>query len=149
MMNTISGSEDLDAIKMAQDRLIEDFSFFDDWAERYRHIIDLGKSLPELPDKEKTEDNLVRGCQSQVWVVIDKTDDGLMKIRATSDAMIVRGLIAMLLQVYDGHLPQSIAKTPPQFIDDIGLKNHLSPTRNNGLLSMVRRIQDVASSIGK
>lgn len=139
-------AEDRAAVEQAQAELVEDFSFLDDWTERYRHIIDLGKALPELADTEKTDDNLVRGCQSQVWFVLEKTDDARLEIRATSDAMIVRGLIAMLLKVYNGRLCQTIATTPPHFIEALGLQAHLSPTRNNGLLAMVKRIQSAAAA---
>ncbi len=143
---TVSAADDRAAIAAAQAELVEVFSFFDDWTERYRHIIDLGKALPDLAESEKTDENLVRGCQSQVWFVLDKTADGRLEIRATSDAMIVRGLIAMLLKVYHGRLSQTIAATPPQFIEALGLQAHLSPTRNNGLLAMVKRIQSAAAA---
>ncbi len=142
----VSACDDRAAVEQAQAELVEDFSFFDDWTERYRHIIDLGKALPELEESEKTDDNLVRGCQSQVWFVLEKTKDDRLVIRATSDAMIVRGLIAMLLKVYNGRLCQTIASTPPQFIEALGLQAHLSPTRNNGLLAMVKRIQSAAAA---
>ncbi len=137
-------ADDRAAAERAQAELVEEFGFFDDWTERYRHIIDMGKALPELNEAEKIDQNLVRGCQSQVWFVLEKDAEGRLKIRATSDAMIVRGLIAMLLRVYDGRLSQTIATTPPQFIEALGLQAHLSPTRNNGLLAMVKRLQSAA-----
>ncbi len=139
-------AEDRDAAQRAQSELVEEFAFFDDWTERYRHIIDMGKALPELEDNEKIDDNLVRGCQSQVWFVLEKDAEGRLMIRATSDAMIVKGLIAMLLRVYNGRLSQTIANTPPDFIEALGLQAHLSPTRNNGLLSMVKRLQAAAAA---
>jgi cysteine desulfuration protein SufE len=126
-----------------QDAIVEEFAFFGDWAERYQYLIDLGRKLPPLPDELKTEANKVHGCQSQVWLVADG-DARALTFRAISDSAIVSGLIALLLRVYSGRSAAEILDTPPRFIEAIGLAQHLSPTRSNGLASMLKRIQDEA-----
>ncbi len=126
-------------IAEAQEELIEEFAFFDDWMDRYRYIIDLARNLPEFPDEWQTEGNKVRGCQSQVWLVAEREGDRLV-FHAISDAHIVSGLIAILLRIYSGRTPDEILATKPDFIGAIGLDEHLSPTRNNGLHAMVTRI---------
>jgi cysteine desulfuration protein SufE len=127
----------------AQDAIIDEFSFFGDWTERYQYLIDLGRKLPPFPDEWKTEDNKVHGCQSQVWLVASG-DAKRMEFSAISDSAIVSGLIALLLRVYSGRSAKDIVDTPPRFVESIGLEKHLSPTRNNGLAAMFKTIQDKA-----
>ncbi len=131
--------------KQAQQTIIEEFSFFDDWMERYQYLIDLGKQLPPLPSEEMTEDRLLDGCQANVWLIAEGDADHLT-FRAQSDAAIVSGLIALLLRVYSERSASEILSTKPEFIEAIGLSDHLSPTRANGLNAMLRAIQNVARS---
>ena len=123
-----------------QDEIIEEFQDFDDWMDRYQLLIDIGNGQEPLPEKYKTESNLIDGCQSRVWIQADYKD-GLLLFSAESDALIVKGLIALLLRVFSGHTPQEILDADLFFIDEIGLKEHLSPTRSNGLLAMVNQIR--------
>lgn len=123
-----------------QDEIIEEFSDLDDWMDRYQLLIDLGNDLAPLDDKYKTESNLINGCQSRVWIQADY-QDGLIHFQAESDALIVKGLIALLIRVLSEHTPQEILDSELYFIDRIGLKDHLSPTRSNGLLAMVKQIR--------
>jgi cysteine desulfuration protein SufE len=127
-------------INEKQDAIIEDFEFFGDWMEKYEHIIQLGKDLPVIEDQYKTEDNLIRGCQSKVWLNAEYKE-GLLFFYADSDALITKGLVSMVVNVLSGHRPQQIVDAEIYFIDKIGLKNHLSPTRSNGLLSMLKQIK--------
>jgi len=127
----------------AQQEIIDEFSLFDDWMDRYQYLIDLGRRLPELPDELRTEENRIRGCQSQVWFVPEKKD-GRLYFRAISDAAIVSGLIALLLRLYSGRYPQDILDTPPDFVEALQLESHLSPTRSNGLSSMLAAIRRFA-----
>ncbi len=127
----------------AQEEIVDSFSLFDDWTDRYQYIIDLGKQLPPFPEEYKTEDYRLKGCQSQVWIRTDLVD-GLLQFRATSDSAIVAGLIALLLRVYSGRRPGDIIATPPDFIRRIELESHLSPTRSNGLSAMVQQIRQMA-----
>jgi len=127
----------------AQNAIVEEFSFFGDWTERYQYLIDLGRKLPPLPEEFKTEAHKVQGCQSQVWLVAGG-DAEQLEFRAISDSAIVSGLIALLLRVYSGRSAREILETEPRFIEAIGLAKHLSPTRNNGLAAMFKRIQDEA-----
>jgi len=131
-------------ISVAQDELIADFELFEDWMDRYQYLIDLGRRLPDFPDELRTEENRIRGCQSQVWFVADKKDDRL-EFRAISDAAIVSGLIALLLRLYSGRYPQDILDTPPDFVTALQLESHLSPTRSNGLSSMLQAIRRFAT----
>ena len=126
-----------------QDAIIEEFAFFGDWTERYQYLIDLGRKLPPLPDELKTEAHKVHGCQSQVWLVADG-DARALTFRAISDSAIVSGLIALLLRVYSGRSAAEILDTPPRFIEAIGLAQHLSPTRSNGLAAMLAKIREYA-----
>ncbi len=132
-------------INTIQTELIEEFQMFDNWLDRYQYIIDLGKQLPELPDEYKTEDYKLHGCQSQVWLVSDIRDDKLT-FQADSDSAIVSGLIALVMRVYSGQPPADILRTPPEFIKAIGLSEHLSPTRNNGLAAMIGKIREQAEA---
>jgi len=127
----------------AQDEIISDFSLFDNWLDRYQYLIDLGKKLEPLDDTEKTDDILLHGCQSRVWLIIEGSADEV-KIRANSDAAIVSGLIALLIRVYSGASAQQILKTQPEFIAAIGLQQHLSATRANGLHAMLQAINKAA-----
>lgn len=129
----------------AQNAIAEEFSFFEDWTERYQYLIDLGRKLPEFPQRWQTEEHKVQGCQSQVWLVAEG-DAQRMEFHATSDSAIVSGLIALLLRVYSGRSAQEILNTEPRFIEAIGLAKHLSPTRNNGLAAMLKEIQRYASA---
>jgi cysteine desulfuration protein SufE len=130
-------------IAEAQREVIEEFSLFDDWMDRYQYIIDLGRRLPEFPESQRTEDNRIRGCQSQVWFVPERRD-GRLYFQAISDAAIVSGLIAVLLRIYNGRLPQDILDTPPDFVSALQLESHLSPTRSNGLSAMLEAIRGFA-----
>lgn len=131
-------------ITVAQEELIADFELFEDWMDRYQYLIDLGRRLPDFPEELRTEENRIRGCQSQVWFVADKID-GRLVFRAISDASIVSGLIALLLRLYSGRYPQDILDTPPDFVTALQLESHLSPTRSNGLSSMLRAIRIFAA----
>ena len=130
-------------IAQAQQEVIEEFSLFDDWMDRYQYIIDLGRRLPEFPEELRTEENRIRGCQSQVWFVPERKD-GRLHFQAISDAAIVSGLIALLLRIYSGRTPQDILDTPPDFVTALQLEAHLSPTRSNGLGSMLAAIRRFA-----
>ena len=131
-------------VAAAQDELIEEFQFFDNWMDRYQYLIDLGRRLPEFPDSDRVDANKIRGCQSQVWFVA-KENDGRLEFRAISDAAIVSGLIALLLRIYSGKRPQDILDTPPEFVNALQLEAHLSATRSNGLASMLKAIRDFAT----
>lgn len=130
-------------INELQDEVVEEFSDFDDWMDKYQMLIDLGNDLETFDDKYKTEQNLIDGCQSRVWVQCDYTD-GKLVFTADSDALIVKGIIALLIQVLSGHTPKEILDADLYFIDKIGLRDHLSPTRSNGLLAMVKQIKAYA-----
>ena len=130
-------------INEIQDEVIEEFSDFDDWMDKYQLLIDLGNEQKALDEKYKTESNLIDGCQSRVWLQADHVD-GVMKFSAESDALIVKGIVAMLIRVLDGHTPQEILDADLYFIDRIGLREHLSPTRSNGLLAMIKQIRAYA-----
>jgi cysteine desulfuration protein SufE len=137
-MNAAQGTD------AAQDEIAEEFALFGDWTERYQYLIDLGRKLPPLPDSLRTDDHKVSGCQSQVWIV-PSGDATRLEFAAASDSSIVQGLIALLLRVYSGRGAAEILSTEPRFIEAIGLKGHLSPTRSNGLAAMLSRIRAVAA----
>lgn len=130
-------------INELQDEVIEEFSDFDNWMDRYQLLIDLGNEQEALDNKYKTESNLIDGCQSRVWLQADYVD-GLLHFSAESDALIVKGIVALLIRVLDGHTPQEILDAELYFIDRIGLRDHLSPTRSNGLLAMIKQIKAYA-----
>ena len=132
-------------VREAQQEIIDEFSLFDNWMDRYQYIIDLGRRLPPFPEELRTEENRIRGCQSQVWFVAEKAGDRL-EFRAISDAAIVSGLIALLLRLYSGRHPQDILDTPPDFVNALGLDSHLSPTRSTGLSSMLDAIRGFATA---
>lgn len=127
-------------INEIQDEIIEEFSDIDDWMDRYAYIIDLGNSLPPIDEKYKTPQHLIEGCQSRVWLNAS-IEDGLVRYTADSDAIIVKGIISLLIKVLDGHTPAEILDAQLYFIDRIGLSEHLSPTRSNGLVAMVRQMR--------
>ena len=134
----------MNEVQQAQAELVEEFQFFDDWMDRYQYIIDLGRRLPEFPETEKTDANKIRGCQSQVWFLASMKDDRL-HFQAISDAAIVSGLIAVLLRIYSDRKPQDILDTPADFVTALKLEQHLSPTRSNGLASMLHAIEAFAA----
>ena len=127
-------------IKEIQEELIDEFAMFDDWMDKYQHLIDMGKSLPLIDDTLKTDDKIIKGCQSKVW--LDAQFDGdKVAYTADSDAIITKGIIAVLVQVYSNQTPEAIIEADTSFIDEIGLKEHLSPTRANGLVSMLKQMK--------
>ena len=128
------------SINSIQDEIIAEFNDFEDWLDRYQLLIDLGSEQEPLPKEYMTENNLIEGCQSRVWLQADFID-GKVIYRAESDALIVKGIIALLIKVYSGHTPEEILSSEPYFVEAIGLKEHLSPTRSNGLLSMIKQMR--------
>ena len=135
-------------INELQDEIISEFSDFDDWMDRYSYLIDLGNSVPALEEAQKVPENLIDGCQSRVWIVADYDGD-VLNLRADSDAIIVKGIISLLLRVLSGHKPQEILDTDLYFVEAIGLKEHLSPTRSNGLVAMIKQIRIYALAYSK
>ena len=131
-------------INEIQDEIIEEFQDFDDWMDRYQLLIDLGSEQAPLDERYKTEQNLIDGCQSRVWLHAEPTDDGGIHFEAESDALIVKGIVRLLVSIFDGQKPEDILNADLYFIERIGLREHLSPTRSNGLVAMVRRIHDYA-----
>ena len=127
-------------INEIQDEVIEEFSDFDDWMDRYQLLIDLGNEQQPLDEKYKTEQNLIEGCQSRVWLQADMVD-GLLHFKAESDALIVKGIVTLLIRVLSGHTPAEILDADLYFIEQIGLREHLSPTRSNGLLAMLKQMK--------
>ncbi|SHI96025.1 SufE family protein [Aquimarina spongiae] len=127
-------------IKEIQEEIVDEFSMFDDWMQRYEYMIELGKSLPLINEKYKTEDNIIKGCQSKVWVHAEMEDDKI-NFTADSDAIITKGIIAILVRAFSGQHPKDIIDADTDFIDEIGLKEHLSPTRANGLVSMIKQLK--------
>ncbi len=127
-------------IKELQDEIIDEFVIFDEWMDKYEHIIELGKDLPIINEEHKTEENLIKGCQSRVWLHA-ALNEGKIVFTADSDAIITKGIVALVIRVFSNHTPKEIAEAELYFIDQIGLKEHLSPTRSNGLLSMVKQIK--------
>jgi len=136
----------MESIEKIQHLISDEFEIFDTWMEKYEYIIDLGKQLEVFPQQHMTEDNKVHGCQSSVWFVTS-LEDGLFRCKATSDSAIVAGLIALLMRIYNNQKPSEILAAEPEFISKIGLHEHLSPTRNNGLNVMIQRIKKDAASM--
>ena len=134
-------------INEIQDGIIEEFSGLDDWMDKYQLLIDLGNELTPLDERYKTEQNLIDGCQSRVWLQADLVD-GLIHFTAESDALIVKGIVSLLIRVLSDHTPQEILDADLYFIEEIGLKEHLSPTRSNGLVAMVKQIRTYALAFG-
>ena len=128
------------SIKEIQEEIIDEFSMFDDWMQRYEYIIDLGKKLPLIQEEFKTDDNLIKGCQSKVWLKGEQTEDKIV-FTADSDAILTKGIIAILIRVFSNQNAFDILAADTEFIDKIGLKEHLSPTRANGLVSMIKNIK--------
>lgn len=135
-------------IKEIQQEIIDEFEFLEDWMEKYEHLIELGKSLPIIEESNKKEENLISGCQSKVWLFAELID-GKIQYTADSDAILTKGIVALLLRVFSGQKPEDILQSDTDFIDKIGLKEHLSPTRANGLLSMVKQIKLYALALSK
>lgn len=133
-------------IDQTQDEIIEEFEGLTDWMDRYAYIIDLGNTLPEFPESEKTPQNLIEGCQSRVWITAKREDNDHIHFEADSDALIVKGIVALLMRVLNDHTPDEILDADLYFIDKIGLKEHLSPTRSNGLVAMVKQIHNYAKA---
>ena len=134
----------IQSIGEVQKEIVDTFSFLEEWTDRYQHIIDLGRETDNFPEELKIEPNLIAGCQSQVWIS-SKMEGGRLFFLATSDSAIVKGLVYLLLMVYSGREPKEILNTPPSFIKEISLSEHLSPTRSNGLAAMVSTIMQIAS----
>ncbi|GIJ97449.1 Fe-S metabolism protein SufE [Capnocytophaga stomatis] len=131
------------SIQQIQNEIVEEFSFFDDWMQRYEYLIELGKSLPLIDDKYKTDDYTIKGCQSKVWLFAE-LQQGKVVYTADSDAIITKGIVALLVRVFSNQTPEEIVKADTAFIDQIGLKEHLSPTRANGLVSMIEQMKRYA-----
>ena len=127
-------------IEKIQEEIVEEFAMFEDWMQRYEYMIELGKSLPLINEQYKTDDNIIKGCQSKVWVHAELEEDKLV-FTADSDAIITKGIIAILIQVFSNQKPADIIEANTNFIDEIGLKEHLSPTRANGLVSMIKQLK--------
>ncbi|GAA4276043.1 SufE family protein [Aquimarina mytili] len=127
-------------IQEIQEEIVDEFSMFDDWMQRYEYMIELGKSLPLIEEKYKTDNNIIKGCQSKVWVHAEMNDDKI-EFTADSDAIITKGIIAILIRAFSGQHPKDIIDADTSFIDEIGLKEHLSPTRANGLVSMIKQLK--------
>ena len=130
----------MSTIKDKQEEIIEEFNSFDDWMDRYQLLIDLGSEQEELPAEYKTDNNLIEGCQSRVWLQADYVN-GKVVFRAESDALIVKGIVSLLIKVYSGRTPDEILENEPYFVEAIGLKEHLSPTRSNGLVAMIKQMR--------
>ena len=127
-------------IEEIQEEIVDEFSIFEDWMDKYEHIIETGKELPSIDVAHKTDENLVRGCQSRVWLHAEMDGDKLI-FKADSDAIITKGLVGLMVRVLSGHAPKEIVDAELSFVDEIGLKEHLSPTRSNGLVSMIKKIK--------
>lgn len=127
-------------IQEIQEEIVDEFSMFDDWMQRYEYIIELGKSLPLIDEQYKTEENIIKGCQSKVWVHAEQQEDKVV-FTADSDAILTKGIIAILIRTFSNQTPKQILDADTNFIDEIGLKEHLSPTRANGLVSMIKQIK--------
>jgi len=127
-------------IEDIQQKIIEEFSLFDEWIDKYSYLIELGNQLKPLDAEHKNEQNLIKGCQSRVWLVAEKNDSKIY-FRGESDAVIVKGLVALLVRVYSGHTPKEIIESNLHFIEDLGLTQHLSPTRSNGLMAMIKQMR--------
>lgn len=133
-------------IQEKQQKVIQDFSAMNQWEDRYKKIIEMGKALPEMPENLKTEQNAVKGCQSQVWLSANLNEQGQIQLQGDSDALIVKGLVGLLLYVYSGATPSEILSTPPEFLKALGFEGNLSPSRANGLHSMLKQIKLYATA---
>lgn len=130
-------------LEQVENEVLEEFSVFDDWLDKYEYLIELGKDLDSYPDEAKTDDKLIKGCQSRVWLD-HKMEDGKIVFRADSDAIITKGIISLLISIYSGRTPQEILNSDFSVVEKIGLKENLSPTRANGLVSMIAKIKETA-----
>lgn len=135
-------------INQLQDEIIEEFAIYEDWMDKYSLLIEMGNALPQMSEADKTPEHIIEGCQSRVWLKAD-IQNGRMRLSGDSDAVIVRGIVALLLKVLDGQTPQSILENELYFIKEIGLQEHLSPTRSNGLVSMLRQIRLFALALSQ
>lgn len=135
-------------IEQVQQEIINEFSAYEDWMDKYSYLIELGNELKDLDPKEKTDQNLIKGCQSRVWLVAE-IENGVINFRGESDAVIVKGLVALLLRVVSGRTAKELIENELHFIDDLGLKQHLSPTRSNGLIAMIKQIKLYAVAYNK
>ena len=135
-------------IKEIEREIVDEFAIFTDWMDKYEYIIELGKGVPAIAENEKTEDNLIKGCQSRVWLSC-RVEDGKLYFAADSDAIITKGIISLLIRVYNGQAPADIMANEPEFIGEIGLQENLSPTRANGLVSMIKQIRIYAMAYNK
>ena len=135
-------------IKEIEREIVDEFAIFTDWMDKYEYIIELGKGAPAIAENEKTEDNLIKGCQSRVWLSC-RVEDGKLYFAADSDAIITKGIISLLIRVYNGQAPADILANEPEFIGEIGLQENLSPTRANGLVSMIKQIRIYAMAYNK
>lgn len=133
----------MNSVKDIQNEIVDEFAMFDDWMQRYEYMIELGKSLPVIDEAKKTDNNIIKGCQSRVWLHADLNDDKVV-YTADSDAIITKGIVALLIRVFSNQHPDAILAADTKFIDEIGLKEHLSPTRANGLVSMLNQIKNYA-----
>lgn len=131
-------------LKEVQEEIIEEFSMYEEWLEKYEYLIELGKNLTPYPEDKKTEDRLIKGCQSRVWLDCSMSTEGTLSFKADSDAIITKGIISLLISVYSGRTPKEIAEDDFSFLESIGLKENLSPTRANGLVSMIETIKSAA-----
>ena len=136
------------SIKEIENEIVDEFAIFTDWMDKYEYIIELGKGVPAIAENEKTEDNLIKGCQSRVWLSC-RVEDGKLYFAADSDAIITKGIISLLIRVYNGQAPAEILANEPEFIGEIGLQENLSPTRANGLVSMIKQIRIYAMAYNK
>ena len=132
------------SLQESENEIVDEFSMFDEWLDKYEYLIELGKSLKDYPEADKTEDRLIQGCQSRVWLDY-KVQNGRIWFNADSDAIITKGIISLLIKIYSGRTPEEIASSDFSVVDRIGLKENLSPTRANGLVSMIARIREIAS----
>lgn len=136
-----------DLIASRQAEVIDEFSLFEDWMDKYEHLIELGKDVPAIDDARKTDDHLIQGCQSRVWLAADETEEGKVRFTADSDAIITKGLVGLMVRVLSGAQARAIAEADLHFLDAIGLHQHLSPTRSNGLASMVKQMRLYAAAL--
>ena len=134
-------------ISNRQEEVIEEFSLFDDWMDKYEHLIELGKDVPAIDPARKTDEHLIRGCQSKVWLAADETSSGTVEFTADSDAIITKGLVGLMVRIFSGAEARAIAEAELHFLDAIGLHQHLSPTRSNGLASMVKQMRLYAAAL--
>ena len=137
------------SIEDIQKEIVEEFAVYDEWLDKYEYLIDLGREMPLIDEADKTDANLIEGCQSRVWLTCSQDAEGRLRFKADSDAIITKGIISLLIRVFDGQTPQDILAADLHFIDAIGLRENLSPTRAGGLAAMIKRIRDIAQKYGE